>query len=214
MSARPVERARVLDALGLEHGFAAGDETAPRDLERAKQVHGTALLRAPLARPVGEADALWSDRAGTAIGVATADCVPILLAHRSGRIACAIHAGWRGSAARIAWKSVRALCAATGVRPAELSAAIGPHIGPCCYEVDGPVIAAVRVASVFRPATRPDRAMLDLFALNRAQLVGAGVPARQIERVGGCTLCAPAGYPSYRRDGGAGRMLHFVRVAG
>jgi YfiH family protein len=194
----------------VEHGFGTrfSADAAPQDVHFAKQVHGTALARAPFeAKP--EADAVWTDVPGAGVGVVTADCVPILLAHRSGGLVCAIHAGWRGSAARIAWRTVRALPA----KPAELVAAIGPHIGPCCYEVDAPVITAIPERSVFRPAKRPDHALLDLFALNRLQLVGAGVPARAIERVGGCTMCDPDLYYSFRRDRVAGRMLHFARAA-
>jgi hypothetical protein len=208
-------RARVLDALGVAHGFgtrfSAG--AAPPDAHFAKQVHGAALVRAPLARAGVEADALFATEPGTAVGVVTADCVPILIARRDGDLVCAVHAGWRGSAARIAARAVRGLVAASAVRPADLVAAIGPHIGPCCYEVDAPVIGAIPERSVFRPAARADRAMLDLFALNRLQLVGAGVPARAIERVGGCTACDPDLYVSYRRDRVSGRMLHWARVS-
>jgi purine-nucleoside/S-methyl-5'-thioadenosine phosphorylase / adenosine deaminase len=154
---------------------------------------------------------VWTELRGGAVGVVTADCVPILVVERRGRFACAIHAGWRGSAARIAARTIRGLVGATGARPADLVAAIGPHIGACCYEVDEPVLAAIPERSVFR-LTRPGHAQLDLFALNRLQLVGAGVPARAIERVGGCTACNPSRYASYRRDGTAGRLVHFVRL--
>jgi hypothetical protein len=209
-------RARILDELGVEHGFGtlATVEATPRDVAYARQVHGAALLRVPSGPGTREGDALWTDRPGQAVGVYTADCVPILLAHESGRFVAAVHAGWRGSAARIAARSVRALVSATGCRPGELRAAVGPHIGPCCYEIDVPILRAIPERSVFGPADRPDHAMLDLFALNRLQLVGAGVPARAIERVGECTFCDPARYASYRRERGAGRMLHFARVSG
>jgi len=216
LSASGFLRARVLDELGVDHGFGtlATLEQTPRDVVFAKQVHGTTLLRAPVPADAREGDALWTDRPGAAVGVYTADCVPILIAHESGRFVAAVHAGWRGSAARIAARSIRALVAATGCRPAELRAAIGPHIGPCCYEIDAPILRAIPERSVFRAARRPDRAMLDLFALNRLQLVGAGVPARAIERIGGCTACDPVLYASYRRDGGSGRLLHFARRPG
>jgi copper oxidase (laccase) domain-containing protein len=85
--------------------------------------------------------------------------VPILIANASGSLVCAVHAGWRGSAARIAALTVRALVAATGCKPEDLSAAIGPHIGPCCYEVDEPVLRAIPERNVFR-AKSQDRAML------------------------------------------------------
>jgi YfiH family protein len=208
------ERARSLDALGIEHGFGGAGSLAAATFPftRPKQVHGTALARAPF-EAAPEADAVWSAAPGVAVAVVTADCVPILLADARGRFACAIHAGWRGSAARIASLTVRALAKATGIAPGEMVAAIGPHIGRCCYEVDAPVLQAIPERSVFSAGARPGHAMLDLFALNRLRLVGAGVPARAIERVGGCTLCDPGKrYASYRRDKSKGQMLHFIRV--
>ena len=214
MSAADFLRARSLEELGLEHGFGtrASFDATPPDVVFAQQVHGTTLLRVPASAGERGADALWTDEPGRAVGVYTADCVPILIAHESGRFVCAVHAGWRGSAARVAALSVRALAAAAGCRASELRAAIGPHIGPCCYEVDGPVLDAIPERSVFRASARPNHAQLDLFALNRLQLVGAGVPARAIERVGGCTACDPERYASYRRERGPARMLHFVRA--
>ena len=89
-------------------------------------------------------------------------------------------------------------------------AAIGPHIGPCCYEVDDPVRERIPDDAVFAPASRPGHYMLDLFELNRRQLVRAGVT--RIERVGGCTCCEPERYASYRRSGSGQRMLHWVRM--
>jgi hypothetical protein len=212
MTAGPFLRAAGFEALGIEHGFGTlgSAEAAPADVALARQVHGVALARAPFA-PRPDADAVWSAAPGAAVGVVTADCVPILIADAERRFVCAVHAGWRGSAARIATRTVRALAQRTGSPPSAWVAAIGPHIGPCCYEVDEPVLAAIPERSVFRPV-RAGHAMLDLFALNRLQLVGAGVPARRIERVGGCTACDSTRYASYRRDKESGRMLHFARV--
>lgn len=212
MREAPFLRAAGFEALGIEHGFGllGSAEAAPPDVALARQVHGVELARAPFKRRP-EADAVWSVAPGAAVGVVTADCVPILVADAERRFVCAIHAGWRGTAARIAALTVRALAQATRSPPSAFVAAIGPHIGPCCYEVDEPVLAAIPERSVFRPA-RPGHAMLDLFALNRLQLVGAGVPALRIERVGGCTACDSTRYASYRRDKGGGRMLHFARV--
>ncbi len=212
MSASTPLHSTLLDEIGVEHGFGTKHSAVPGDVHFARQVHGTTLLRAPDGSGEREADALWADRPGVAVGVVTADCVPILLAHESGRFVCAVHAGWRGSAAQIASRSVRALVTETGCRPEELCAAIGPHIGPCCYEVDRPVLEAIPERGVYRASERPGHAMLDLFALNRLQLVGSGVPAIRIDRVGGCTSCDPEQYPSYRRDRASGRMLHFVRA--
>ena len=99
----------------------------------AEQVHGTIVARG---RPgqVPEADALWTDAAGTWVGIRTADCVPLLLSSEDGNRVAAVHSGWRGTVGRIAEEAVATL-AREGVAPASLRAAIGPSIGACCYEV-------------------------------------------------------------------------------
>jgi hypothetical protein len=214
---RAFERCPRLLRLGFRHGFGTrySDGRRPAPLATARQVHGTRLVRAdapdaPEAALV-EADALFTTTPDLAVAVRTADCVPILVADRGGRAVAAIHAGWRGSVAGIAERSIAGLCAAIAAQPSELLAVIGPHIGPCCYEVDAPVIEAVRETAALRPSTRLDRAQLDLFELNRRQLVAAGVPADAVLRVPGCTACDPI-YASYRRDRTAERMVHFIQM--
>ncbi len=198
----------------LEHGFGVrgSDASPPPDLTQVVQVHGARLLRAP-APADSEADALWTDVPGHAVAVRTADCVPLLIAPVQGTFVAAVHAGWRGTAARIAERSAAELCRMHGARPADLRVAIGPHIGPCCYEVDD----AVRDAIGHGPAFTPERAghyMLDLESCTRAQLARVGVPAASVARVGGCTSCEPRRYASYRRDGAGERMLHWIRMPG
>jgi polyphenol oxidase len=90
---------------------------------------------------------------------------------------------------------------------------IGPHIGPCCYEVDEPVIAAVTEPAALRPGRRQGRAQLDLRELNRRQLVRAGIPESAVLHVPGCTAC-DAAYASYRRDRTSERMLHYIQMPG
>jgi len=207
-------RCSALSELAVEHGLgtrASSDALVP-DLTLAKQVHGTRLLCAPLEHPGEEADALYTTEPGIAVGVRTADCVPILLADPGGRAVAAIHAGWRGSAAGIAERTLVSLGSQLGVEPEAWIAAVGPHIGPCCYEVDEPVREAIAETGVFAASDRPDHYLLDLFQLNRLQLLRAGVAAERIHRVGGCTSCRPELYQSYRREGGPGRMLHYIRL--
>lgn len=201
-----------LAALGVEHGFGtrrSRDALLP-ELVQVKQVHGTDVLRAPLAEADARGDALWTSTPGVAVAVRTADCVPILLVDQRGRGVAAVHAGWRGSAAGIAARAVAVLCSGIGAEPSELRAAIGPHIGPCCYEIDGPVLAAIQDPDVFSPA-RPGHAYLNLFELNRRQLVRAGLVEDSISSVQVCTSC-DVRFESYRRDRAAGRMLHYVRM--
>jgi hypothetical protein len=175
-------------------------------------VHGAELVRAPGIAPGTQADALYTREPGCAVGIHTADCVPILLALRDRRAVAAVHAGWRGSAARIARRSVERLCAELAARPRDWLAVIGPHIGACCYEVDEPVRAAIAQREAFAPAGRAGHFMLDLERVTRAQLETAGLAAADVSRVGGCTRCDPRGYPSFRRDGTADRMLHWIRL--
>jgi polyphenol oxidase len=200
---------------GVEHGFGTrlSRDAAPRDCATVRQVHGTDVRRAPLGAGDASADALWTSQPGLAVAVRTADCVPILLVDQRSRGVAAVHAGWRGSAARMAEHAVRVLAQGIDATPAELVAVIGPHIGPCCYEVDEPVMAAVDDPGVFRAAGRSGHAYLDLRELNRRQLLRAGLAEESIWFVEGCTSC-DARFDSYRRDRGAGRMLHYVRMNG
>jgi hypothetical protein len=204
----------VLSAAGVEHGFGTrgSEAAAPADVSFARQVHGARALGVPPDPRGAEADALYSSLPGTALGVRTADCVPLLVADPSGSAVLAIHAGWRGSAARISESAVGEFSRALSLDPARLVCAIGPHIGPCCYEVDLPVRRAIRQDEAFVPSRREGHFLLDLFRVNREQLLRAGLRAERIERVGGCTACDPARYESYRRDGSGGRMVHWARV--
>ena len=176
------------------------------------QVHGTlvaTLSEEPGralegAAAVGRCDGLMTAEPGLAVGVWTADCVPVLLA--GGGVVAALHSGWRGTAAGIVPRAVRRLLVEYGVAPGDLHAALGPAIGGCCYEVGGEVIEALGRRgvgeSVWRRGSR-----VDLRALLAAELAALGVPSGRIERVGGCTACSGT-LASYRRDGAAsGRQL-------
>jgi hypothetical protein len=210
----------LLTARGVAHGFAVPAGQEPGGLGRARQVHGVAVVRAEDclgADPPPEADALVSSTRGVGACVVTADCVPVLLCTRDGAAVAAVHAGWRGLAAGVIEAGVGALAAASGAAPRELAAAIGPHAGPCCYEVDAPVLDALALrypAALPRAsrAVRPGHAMLDLGGVAQAALLGAGLEPAAIGTAGfACTCCDPRRYPSYRRDGpAAGRLLHFV----
>jgi YfiH family protein len=212
VSAPQFLRSPALDALGIEHGFGtrASEAARPPGLRTVRQVHGRNVLRVPPHSDDLEADALVTTEPGFAVAVRTADCVPILLGDRSRRGVAAVHAGWRGSAARIVEHAIAALCEASGAEPCELVAVIGPHIEPCCYEVDDPVRDEVGEPSVFVAAERDGHFWLDLERLNRLQLKRAGL--RDIANVGECTFCNPARYASFRRDGSSGRMLSYIKL--
>jgi len=183
---------------------------------RVRQVHGARVVRADAPGPSPEeADAVVSLAPGLAACVSVADCVPVLLADpRSGAVA-AVHAGWRGTLARAAAEGVRALVREAGADPRSLLAAIGPSIGPCCYEVS-PELAARFEAELGPVTVRPGAApRLDLWAANAAVLVGAGLAPERIEALRRCTSCEPERFFSHRRDHGrTGRQVAYIAPRG
>jgi YfiH family protein len=174
------------------------------------QVHGASVVRAPW-QGAPEGDAGLSAAAGHLVAIETADCLPILLVEPTSRLAAAVHAGWRGTAAGIVTHAVEALISAGG-RPSRLRAVLGPGIGVCCYEVGGELREALapRHAAHFRPGSR-DREHFDLRGANAAQLIAAGLMPQNIEDLAVCTFCDPRGLPSYRRQGPrCGRIVSYV----
>lgn len=178
---------------------------------RVRQVHGARAVRADApSAPAEEADAVVSLRPGVAACVSVADCVPVLLADPESGAVAAVHAGWRGTLARAAAEGVRALRREAGAPPERLLAAVGPSIGPCCYEVS-PELAA-RFRAELGPVVREDGGVrLDLWAANRRVLEEAGLRPDRIEVLGRCTSCEAALFFSHRRDAGrTGRQVAFI----
>jgi YfiH family protein len=175
-----------------------------------KQVHGASVVRAPWeGQP--PADAAVAEAPGLILGIETADCLPLLLVDPRRRAVAAVHAGWRGTAAGVARRALQDLLAG-GSDPKDILAALGPAIGPCCYEVGEEVRAAFgpEGSSFFRPGPR-GRPHLDLRAANVSQLEGAGLLPSHIHRLDECTFCLADRYHSYRREGpGGGRMISYI----
>lgn len=173
-----------------------------------------------------EADVLVSNDPETAVAVRAADCVPILIGDpRTGAVA-AVHAGWRGTAAGAAPAAIAALEREFGARPADLVAAIGPSIGPCCYEVGTELVDAFAAAGHARhlidrwflapPLRRGEyqkpKLCLDTWTANRDQLVVAGLDEENIHSCGLCTASHIELFPSYRVEKGkAGRIAAIIR---
>lgn len=190
-------------------------ETA--SLVRMHQVHCADVFEAHEAnrdsRP--EADIAVTDDPSVVISVRVADCVPILLADRRSGAVAAVHAGWRGTAAGAVMVAVDSLRARYGTNAGDVIAAIGPSIGPCCYEV-GPDLAAQFSSHPEAPSwfSRTEKPHLDLWRATRDQLARAGVPPGQIHVCALCTFDHPAVFHSYRRDGkAAGRLVAAIRSA-
>ncbi len=184
------------------------------------------------------ADASISNAPNLLLGIQTADCVPILLLDPRKRAVAAIHAGWRGTLQRIVEKTIGRMEMEFKTNAADLSAAIGPAIGGCCYEVGTEVAAAFN--SQFANATEwfdelrtgdepnplqwlnqfppghqppPKNVRLDLRKANRAQLLAAGLGPRNIFVSDLCTACRPDLLFSFRKQGGeSGRMMSVIGI--
>jgi len=200
--------------------IAASFGFASEKLILANQVHGD-IFYVPSDRDFSgtgkapQCDAFVTGKTGFVLGIKTADCVPVLLVDGKRKIISAIHAGWRGTALAIAAKGVREMQRQWGSKTQDIWAAIGPSIGPCCYEVDEiarrEFIAAGSATDPFRPSANRDHWMLDLVSANRSQLQNEGVPPHQIETTDICTCCDKERFFSYRRDGErTGRQLSFI----
>jgi YfiH family protein len=211
---------------GLIHGFgerAAAPETREETRARVaravasaghllllRQVHGVRVVRAPW-EGTPEADASLAEAPGLLLGIETADCLPLLLVDPRRRAVAAAHAGWRGTAAGVARHAVSALLAG-GSKASELWAALGPAIGPCCYQVGEELRAAFgsEAEHVLRPGPE-GKPHLDLRLANTRQLLAAGLAPEHLYHLDACTFCLRDRYHSYRREGrGAGRMISFV----
>ena len=227
---RPALRCMPLDAVAphlfttrhLDPTLAAASLGIPGGrVWQLTQVHGDAFViaegDAPAARP--EADALISADRSVALAVRAADCVPLLMADaRTGAIA-AVHAGWRGTAAKVAPATLRGMEQAFGTRPSDVIAAIGPAIAPCCYEVGPALVDAFAAAGHERhlidrwfQVRRDGRLRLDVPGANRDQLLLAGVPEANVHVAGICTAMHLDVVTSYRAEQDqAGRIAGVIR---
>ncbi|HEY3414624.1 MAG TPA: peptidoglycan editing factor PgeF [Armatimonadota bacterium] len=196
-------------------GAALGDMSRPRVFP--KQVHGATVVTVRdlpgRGDPPPEADALITDRTDIFIAVTVADCVPVLFLDPVRRAVGVAHGGWRGLAAGVLRNTVEAMRREYGTDPATLQAAIGPHIGVCCYEVGADVAAGF--ASIPR-AIREDkegRRYLNLARVARADLSSAGLDPEYVSISAPCTSCFVDAYFSLRAEGVTGRFAAIVGLA-
>ncbi|HEV8267849.1 MAG TPA: peptidoglycan editing factor PgeF [Thermoanaerobaculia bacterium] len=208
------------DSPALGRRLAAAFGVPDAEVARLAQVHGRNVLAAEgdpepgRDRVVGEGDALVTRDPSRILAVASADCTPVLLLDAESGWIAAVHAGWRGTAARVVSAAIESF-RERGVAAKDLLAFFGPSISRESYEVGPEVIAALRSAHAGDPvsedAVRPgagDRSFVDVAAFNRAELLAAGVREDNVVDSGFCTASRKDLFPSYRRDGaGTGRVL-------
>jgi purine-nucleoside/S-methyl-5'-thioadenosine phosphorylase / adenosine deaminase len=174
----------------------------PERVSWPRQVHGAAVVRAGTRG--AEADAIWTDDAGEPVMVVTADCVPVVLVRIGGRPGVAVvHVGWRGLLAGVVAAALDALGGTLA------AAAIGPGIGPCCYDVGEEVADPVRAAL---GTGLVSEGRLDLPGAVERALRNAGCV--RVDRLDECTSCHPERYFSHRRDAGlTGRQGAIATIA-
>lgn len=203
-----VNRKRFARSLGLE----------AEALVSVRQVHGCHLVWAGSSRrgqgafswdeSLQAADALATTERGLPLITFYADCVPLYFFAPTAGVVALAHAGWQGTVQKIGPLVVQELCRQLHIEPAAILAAIGPHIGPCCYEVDARVASQIEAlgAGGLVPG-REGHWQLDLGEINRQLLLAAGIRAENIRQSRYCTACHPELFFSHRKSGGrTGRM--------
>lgn len=162
-------------------------------------------------------DGYVTDTRDIALGVKTADCVPILLADKAAGVICAIHAGWRGTAAGICARSVEKMLS-LGAKKENIYAAIGPSICKCCFEIGEDVAEQLRKIAPMSGLIIPSMSdktkyFADLPGINREILRHAGIKPENIDFSGLCTCCNDDVFHSHRKTGGVrGTMLALISL--
>jgi len=228
----------------FQSALGANDHT----LVALKQIHSAVVRLAPeistdLSLPSGAlaqtGDASITNLPSLLLGIQTADCVPIFLVDAKKRVVAAIHAGWRGTLARIAEKAVGEMRKEFGSKPTDILAALGPAIGDCCYQVGTELVTeftsqfgdaeeyfdelrtgeepnSLQWLNMMPPGHQPPpkNVRLDLRKANRAQLLAAGLRDANIFVSDLCTACHTDLFFSYRKEAvRSGRMLSVIGIA-
>jgi YfiH family protein len=220
-----------------------GDSATP--LVTLRQIHSSVLVLGGTKdadrKTPWKGDGLMTDEPGLLLGIQTADCIPVLVADRKRRVVAVFHAGWRGTVKRIVEAGVGRMRLEFGCSPEDLTAAIGPGIGACCYAVGDEVVSSfesqfayadelfhevydtdpvrTKYPMLFLTQRAPGHSNIgpslhvDLVEANRRQLLSAGLKRASIHLTGGCTSCHRELFFSHRASQGhAGRMMSVIGV--
>ena len=207
--------------------FCAAVGTDPERLVKNQQVHGDAVRTVTGADVTSfpgqpgtvEADGLLTREAGVCLAAFSADCIPVLLCDPVKKAACAVHAGWRGTALGVAARGVERMAQVCGSDPRDVLAAIGPGISACCFETHADVPDGLRAhmgagAEPFlHPIPGTDKYHVDLKGANRSWLLRAGLLPEHIAVCGACTACETETFWSHRRMGTSrGSMAALIQI--
>jgi len=192
-------------------------QISPKNFTALQQVHGTrvSIINShdrgrgafDIESAINNSDAMLTDQKEICLLILVADCVPLLLYDRKKKIIAAIHAGWKGTVGLIAWKTVHKMLSVWDCKPQDLICAIGPSIGPCCYQVGPEVIALVKEKfqahkQLIGSISKSGRGYLNLWEANRQQLLECHIPEGNIEIAGICTNCHSDIFFSSRKSNG------------
>ena len=222
ISTGPYESLNLAYGIGDDDGALEENWRRVRDIigehtpvARLEQVHGKivrTITRANVsAWPQG--DGMVTAQPGIILRILSADCVPVLMFDARAKIVAALHAGWRGTIAGIATEGVLAM-QRLGADASGIRAALGPSIGPCCFEVDRELAdrfgREVEGADLHARAGRPGKSYLDLRGIITDQLMRAGLRRDSITNLGPCTRCANDHYFSRRAANPSGLQASFI----
>lgn len=198
-------------------------QSLPNEPLWLKQVHGN-LVSTPASRLFSsegpfEADAVVTQTPNEVLAILTADCMPVLFASNRGDVVGAAHAGWRGLSSGVLENTVREMCAlSVGLRSQDITAWMGPAIGPNAFEVGEDVLQAFQpqgeaiIKRAFIPSkVFPGKYLADLYCLAEDRLRSIGVSNIQGGRF--CTFSDSTHFFSYRRDGVTGRFASFIWIS-
>jgi len=220
----------------LNFGLNAGDESADVMQNRAllrstlpsepiwlKQIHGVTVSTPAMRKSSGidpfEADASVTNIPNEVLAVLTADCMPVLFASKAGDVIGAAHAGWRGLSGGVLENTIEAMCTLSpNLTPQDISAWMGPAIGPTAFEVGEDVLQAFSslsqsaLSQAFTPIIgRPGKYLANLYILARDRLSSLGLT--QIAGGGFCTFTDQDRFFSYRRDKATGRFASLIWIS-
>ena len=194
-----IDRRRFPENIGVD----------PCRLAIPEQVHGNGVQGVNGPGSFALCDALLSKAENVFLAVSVADCLPIFLWDPMRRVVGAVHAGWRGTRARILMKTAARMCEDFGTNATDIVAFLGPSARVCCYDVGEDVSKGFHDRYLQRGVGRNPH--LDLMSLNKDVLVAAGVSPKNIEISPECTICGPMKLPSLRRDKmSSGRMMGVI----